>query len=348
MIPLFEETKRLTVDPVVPIREDGARGLRYTSVGAGAFLVSATLLTGIAYILAEWRLTGTVTDAIFVSLLVAATASLMIGMRTLAAHLEARGIAFFAFTMRIEDVAGGHDGFRRLWRSVFNPRRMTLAGVAYGLAVSGSPFLLDAWPESLALRVMVAIFLFTVNYATGVAFYALITFFVESIRLGPLVKVDLWHRENPSTTFFTQAARQIALLASVYVSLSLCSIIFSPLPLGGVVYGYSAFAALTIIATLIVPIIPVGREQGRVKQEALLEIDLQIQAEYRQMMHAMKASGQPTSFDKLERILALRQKVESIETWPFKLKSILTSVGVAVISSVPVVVQVLLTRGLAI
>lgn len=318
----------------------------YTSVPVGLSLVAATVLTGTAYILVEYALQGSVGDALFVSLLVAATAILLLGMRSLSAHLGARGLAFFAFTMRPEDAASEEDGSRKLWLVVFDGRKATLSGVGYGLAVACAPFLLDVWPGEPILRLVLCGFLFVVNFVTGVAFYSLITFFVQSIRLGPLVKVDLWHRENPSTTFFTHAARKICLLASVYVSLSLCSILFSPLPAGGLVLGYSVFATVTLVSTLIIPTIPVGRGLGKAKREALAEIDLQLQTEYRRMMGTMKSSSEPPAFQTLEGILALRQKVEAIETWPFKLKSVATSVFVALISSIPVVVQVFLTKGL--
>jgi hypothetical protein len=189
-------------------------------------------------------------------MLVAATVTLVLGMRRIALYILQRGPVLYTSMMSKDDPEKGYREYQGLCRSVTGYLPMTVAGVLYGAAVGAAPFVLGIWHDEIRLRASLALFMFIVNFVTGVAFFALIRFLISSVQLGGSVEVELWESRNPSVDFLLGAARRVSLLASVYIATCISSILFSVLPLRGLVMGYSLFACAVPTENLIRPRLP--------------------------------------------------------------------------------------------
>jgi len=202
--------------------------------------------------------------------------------------------------------------------------------------------MLGAWPEDTVLQASLGLFLGSVNFVTGVAFYGLVLFLVESFRLSKLVQVGLWQSRNPSTEFLTGAVRRIGLLASVYVALCISSIVFSVLSLNAWVMAYSVFAAVTIVAAIVAPSVPVARRIQLTKDEALNQLDEQIQQAFQRTLSQVGTFATGEAFGKRQSLLLFRERIESVSAWPFKTKSLTAAFSVVLVTALPVVLQYLL------
>jgi len=316
----------------------------YTQLLGAIVLTTVTLLAGCLYLTAQWWATSTVRDVPFVSMLVAATAMLVLGMRRIALYIRQKGPVLYTSVMPKDDPEQGYREYHRLCGSMTGFMRMTAAGILYGAAIGSAPIVLTVWEGHIWLRTGLALFMFTVNFVTGVAFFALIRFLVASARLGATVDVKLWDSRNPSVDFLLGAARRVSLLAAAYIAICISSILFSVLPLRGLVIAYSAFAGGVLFASVAVPIIPIARRRAGAKAAALTHIDQRVQDEFQTVIKRAQASDDALDLATLEGLLQLRDKILGCETWPFRLASIATAASVLSVSCVPVLLQVVLER----
>lgn len=311
----------------------------------GLLLVTACCFaSGVVYTIVQWNDHGAIEDAVFVSMLIGATMILMLGLRALYSYIATKGMDFYSFALSTPDPEVALEEHRGLCASVFNSVRMTLVGFVYGLAVGSAPLLLGVWPNDLSLRLLLTVFMFFVNFATGLAFYGLVVFFFRAVRMGQMVKVDLWHIDNPSTGFLLGATRRISVLASVYVCICLSSILFSELPVSGLVIAYSCFSGAIILASLLIPSHPVAQKLRDAKAKTLGEIEIQLNAAFQEAIENMKTSGAKVDLVRFESLLQLREKVEKIHTWPFRVKALTAGASVVFFSSIPVILQLILER----
>jgi len=329
------------------LSKGGKKRTGYASTRARLAILGSTLLTGVCYCLVQWLQTGEIADAWFVGMLTGATAILLHGVKALFDYLVHRGFEYYGFVTPKSDPEQGLRECERLLASAFNVRNMTAAGLLYGLGVGSAPFMLGTWSSSARLRLLLCAFLCSVNFATGVAFYGLVIFFIHSFRLGRLVNVDFWQRQNRAIAFLLGATRRISLLASVYVSVSFSSLLFSVFPVAGLIIVYSIFAVLVILASLVIPAVPIARQTGIAKADALSGIDAQLQAEFTRIIAGLESADENVRLDRLQTLILVREKIDSIRTWPFRLKTVGSAGGIILISSVPVALEFALERLLA-
>jgi hypothetical protein len=307
-------------------------------------MVVLSFVSGIIYVWAEWTTVQKIRDSVFVSLLIAATMILVFGIRILFDYLKQRGQAFYSFVLASDNPEKAYTDFRAFYQAVTNVRSMTAAGVIYGLVVGSAPFVLRLWKEHSTLALLLAIFLLCVNFVTGVAFFGLLTFFRRSLAMGRLIKVNLFHIENPSTGFLLGATRRIAVLASIYISLSLTSMLFSGLPAGSLVIAYAVFALSILLASLGVPLIPIVRRLKEAKANHISEIDSQIDKLFQELLRELREGKMDQDLSKLNSLIQLKECVQAINIVPFRMKSITAAASVLFCSSVPLILQWILTR----
>lgn len=314
----------------------------YSTWKARLTLLLLALVTGTGYLTLQQMLTGTIEDAVFVSMLIGATAILLYGLKYLRDYLVKRGIRFYNFVLSTDDPEEAYHQHNTLCSSVLNYRRMTLAGVAYGATVGSAPFLLSLWQATPVLQASLAVFLFAINFATGVAFYGLIAFFVHAVQMGEMIEVDIWRVNKPSTEFLLGATRRISILASVYAGLSNTSILFSVLPINALVIAYFCFSGLTILASVVIPSVPIAKKLRDAKWEAVNEIEHQLHNTLKASLKKAKDPDAEISTERFESLLTMKEKIEAVHSWPFRIKSIFAGLSVVFFSSIPLIVESLL------
>jgi len=307
-------------------------------------MAGATIAAGLLYISLQWSRHGSIEDAVFVGILIGATLILLLGIGWFYRFLAAKGLDYFQCLLQADGPADIYAAFSKLCASTIDLRRTTAAGCCYGALVGSAAWILNTWEGDAVLRFALGLFLFSVNFVTGVAFHGLLVFFGQAVRSGRHVPISLWHSINPATDFLLAATRRIVLLASVYISLCIGSVAFSTLPLGGFLVGYSVFCGLVLIASIFVPIVPLALRTREVKEEALRAINARLDECYREFMAKAREGDATAELAMLERYFTLKAKIEAVPVWPFKLRSIGAALSVVFFSSIPVLLQLILER----
>lgn len=314
----------------------------YATWRARLTLLLLCLLSGVGYLILQQIVTGSIRDTVFVSMLIGATGILLYGLKYLRDYLVSRGIRFYNFVLSTDDPEEAYRQHKELCMSVLNARWMTVAGVIYGAIVGSAPFLFSLWPSIPILRVLLSIFLFTVNFATGVAFYGLIDFFIHAVRMGKMIEVDIWKVNKPSTEFLLGATRRISILGGVYAGISNTSILFSVIPISYLVILYFIFSGVTILASVVIPSIPIARKIRQAKMEAINNIEDQLHETLKRELDKAKSNNEEINTDKFESLLTMKEKIEDIHSWPFRVKSIMAGFSVIFFSSIPLIIEVVL------
>ena len=314
----------------------------YSRAKVVALLLFLTAASGITYLAVQWDKTGTASDWPFVALLIGATAFLLLGMRLIHKDIERRIYGFYEFALG----GGNPDGVRQhaeaYHRGIFRAGPMTISGIIYGLLVASALYLMEVWHDRALIKVLLFAFLFIVNFVTGIGFYGLIKFFFRLRMLAGYVKVDLWQRINPTTLFFMRIKRKAALLAIVYVSICVFSIFFSELQKEFLSQGYEVFAGILVILVFLIPELPLRKKVAEAKRRCLSVINAELDGEF---CSAQNGSAVPVrTFDagRVEKLMALREKVRRLSIWPFGLQTLRTAFSVVLVTLLPMILEYLL------
>lgn len=340
-VPQVKEMDTNGPDPSLPGTEP-PKG--YASWKARFLLLSLCLVSGVVYLTMEQITTGSIVDAWFVSMLVGATAILLYGLKYLRDYLVNRGIRFYNFVLSTDDPEEAYRQHSKLCKSVLNSRWMSFAGIVYGFIVGSAPFLLSLWQANLTLQICLSLFLFIINFVTGVAFYGLISFFMHAMKMGQLIEVDIWRVNKPSTEFLLGATRRISILSGLYSGISNTSILFSVFPVSGLVIGYFCFSGITILSSVVIPSIPIARKLRMAKLKAINEIEHQLHNTLKESLKKAKDPNKKISTERFESLLTMKDKIESIHSWPFRVKSIFAGISVLFLSLAPLIVETVMKR----
>ncbi len=318
---------------------------RHGSRRASVALVSGPVLLGTVYLLVQIKEFGSAQDDVFVGLLLGATYLLVQGMRLMNAYVRRRAPVFFR---KMQTRAEAEEAVRaadRFVRSTFSDRWMAIGGVAYGFAVaSAATFLLAPWTSNVPLAVLFWLFLFTVNYVTGMGFLGLALLFWSMWEARDHLVVTIWRRSNESTQFIDDLRIRSAGLAAAYVGLALTSIHFSVLHIGGLVTMYALFAAAIILAALGVPGLVIRSRLEEARGEAMTKVDGELQDEFKSLFSGGSNDVEASEhhLKKIDGLLTLRDKIDGLAPPPLSWRSLRAGVGVVVMTALPIIVQQLL------
>jgi hypothetical protein len=206
---------------------------------------------------------------------------------------------------------------------------------------SAGVFLLHPWPDHVALAALLWLFLFSTNYVAGMGFVGLTLLFHCLWDARNHLVVTIWRRSNESTEFVDDLRIRSAGLAAAYVGLSLTSIGFSVLPVGGLVTTYSLFAATIILAALAVPGMVIRSRLEEARGEAMTKIDRELQDEFKSLFDPSTADSDQ-HLKKIDGLLTLREKIESLAPPLLTGRSFRAALGVIVMTMLPIFVEELL------
>ena len=75
-----------------------------------------------------------------------------------------------------------------------------------------------------------------------------------------------------------------------------------------------------------------------------VDVDRQIHMSFYMSDRDPSSPREKIDYDKVKTLLELREKVEAISTWPFRIKTVFAGISVVFFSSIPVTLQILLDR----
>lgn len=306
-------------------------------------LAAASLLMGVSYVVAQWSQTGRIVDGLFISLLVAATFFLERGVRRSIAFLRTEGLGALLY---LQQTSGGGipQAVAEFLGGLLEPRRAFAAGLVYGSAVAGAIPLFGVWGERPALALLLTGFLFTVNAATGIALFGLLQFFFAVTRLGRTMRIDLWQVDNPATTFVLGATRRIAVMTALYSAVCNSSILFSLLPLNRYIVGYFIFSGLVLASSIAIPIFPIVQRLQAAKRRILAEFDRRLFDTFSRSLGDPEHDSLKVDLESLKTLLELRERIQRMDTWPFRLQAVFAALSVLLLSAIPVFLQIAIER----
>lgn len=319
---------------------------RYGEPGPAVALVGVPVLLGAVYMgLRGWILGPSGMAGGFVGLLLGATLLLVGGMRGMKGYVEAAVLPFLHHARPGQSPEQLRRDAETFVSRIFDERRMTWAGIAYGTLVAAAPIRFGLGPSELPLRVALVLFLFSVNFVAGVGLYGLARFVLKVWRLRELVRVTIWDRRNRSTEFIDGVRVRTALLVSAYTALSFSAVVVSDIPVDDVwVIGYFLFAVSLVLGAFAIPGLFIRRRIEEEKLTALGAIDVELDAEFDRALERARRPEGPVDLSRIEELLAFRGKVEGIGVWPVGWRSVQTGIGVVLMSALPILVQRVLER----
>ena len=137
-------------------------------------------------------------------------------------------------------------------------------------------------------------------------------------------------------------ASRFSILAAIYTALANSSLLFSVFPINAWTIGYFCFAGLVLLLSLVVPPLPVVLKLEAAKEAALEGIDRQVHLSFYRNTADSTQRREDIDYEKVKTLIELRERIEAISTWPFRLRTVSAGLSVILFSSVPVVIQILL------
>lgn len=226
-----------------------------------------------------------------------------------------------------------------LFRRWANRRAQVWTGVAYGLIVATGAFVITD-SCTLPFRITLAIFLSVVNYATGVALLLTASALLFAYRAPQYIR-SVWLLENETVHGVLGITRRIALVASIYSSACISSILFSAIPFQHLVGVYAIFCGGCILVLVGGPAWSISVQRSSAKISSTTEIDRAIHDTCARILGQDEVG---ILAERLDALFVMRDRAGRVTVWPFRLGALATSLQVVVISSAPIVVQFLLTR----
>lgn len=194
------------------------------------------------------------------------------------------------------------------------------------------------------LRFTLASFLVSANFLTGIALYSLIALYIQILQAGDRLEVDLWGWRNPSTDFLVVLGQRIAVFASIYIMLSILSVLLSSFSVSAILPYYFLFSILVFSSTFLVPVFPIIRKLQEEKREALHALDVKLQEQFRSITESPDRGAADEKLDQIDQLFGVREQIESAVVWPFKLRSLGTAMWIGFVSAIPVLAEFFLGR----
>ena len=299
------------------------------------------ILIGLVYILIQYIYFSRIKDSLFVGLLFGGSFILLFGIKWIQGYFKENIKTFYDSLDKFKKLGNTH--FTSLTKKIFKNPLVIFSGIIYGLLIGYVPFLLNIWDDATALKYLLSVFLFVVNFLTGASLFSLIMVFLFLYNISDYLIIKLYDRNNTASNLITDLSKRASLIASFYIAFSITSIYFSELPFNAYIIGYSIFAGIIILIAYIVPMIPIRNKIQIQKSLLLSEISSLIQKELDKIVVNAK-SGNSISIEKYNSLLELKNKIAGIHAIPIGFKAIWNSVYIILITLLPVFIQVILEK----
>lgn len=279
-------------------------------------------------------------DILFVLILVVATAFLLPATTSVRSLIIRRGFNYWQYVLPDGDGDHIERSLRGLMARCFSTIGRILGGVLYGsVVVTGADFLRSS--AGLAQnRIDFDAFLFCMNYLTGATLYSLATFLLMGPALIRNIPVQLWETRNPASEFLFNSNARIGVYASIYVGLSMTSIIFSDIPRDFLVYAYAGFSTIIALATIVAPFFFYARRIQFFKDRLLTRIGKMLDQLSATLLGDGARSSHPNEFQRMQELVQLREWVSNAAVLPFRVRSVYAFVTMVLFSLQPLFVDI--------
>ncbi len=297
------------------------------------------IISGSIYLSVQFRMIGKVSDLFFIGLSVAESCFILLNGLWLFRYTVSSEAPFKVLTAASTGSADSEKAYGG-FISVFGKFKLILpVSVLWALGSGILPVINNFWNQ-WTLSVLFGIFLFFANLVTAYFLILLFAYFIYSRKLWNLIEVELWKRESREAHFLFGLSRQISLYGTVYGAANITAWLSSPvIPRGKEVFFIIAASILILTGAIIVPVLPYIHKITAKKRAALIDIDEKIQTEYSEILEKLSNHLPGIRFDRINALLEMRQRIEAIQAFPYKIKTLSTGISIILISSVPIFIQ---------
>lgn len=318
------------------------KNYRYLSIIASSLLV----ISSIVYLLLQFKNQSKISDVLFVSLTLFESLFVVYAGTFMIKYLESKGLSFYTSLNFFNDLEEPKNEINKLICIFSHYSKTWYIILLWAISMGILPYFQNYWEDNLILNISFGIFLFFTNIITSYFVILLIFFFIRTKKMWSLIKVELWNRENPAAKFVFSVSQWTALIATVYMTSSLTAWNTSEkvTPFGNEIVLFLLFSIALLISIIVVPILPFIKKIRELKNDALSEIDGNIQSEYSELLTKFKNEKEATNFEKMNGLIEMRKKIETIKDFPFQLKTISAGLSIIMISLIPKIIEFLLNE----
>jgi hypothetical protein len=301
---------------------------------------SLLIISCIIYSLIQLSINKTISDTLFISLTLGESLFVLYAGYRILLFIVRNEVIFNSSNISTVSPSFSAKEYSNLI-NIFNNFKVILAIILIWATIMGlMPIIQKYWAASSILNIYYGIFLFFTNIITSYFLIVLLLFFRLSGRLWNLVHVELWKRKNISAKFLFRLTKIIVFVAAIYMASSLTAWLTSPkVPFGPEIFVFIIFSILLLIGCIILPSMPYIRKVSNLKNEALTEMDSKIQDEYQNIIKTLQEKDADVSFNRMNSLIEMRQRIESINVFPFRLETISASLSIILISLLPVIIE---------
>ncbi|WP_342078402.1 hypothetical protein [Yoonia sp. SS1-5] len=304
--------------------------------------IGTAILVGLAYVAAQIAFFGRVADPLFVFIIALNTCIGAIFGFQFETRLRALIVAFNA---QEEDAARKME-IGRAFRNIFNDIFAIPAAICFACFIAGWVYLLAPWAgtgtpdQARALNWLLTVFLFCGNLMIGYGLYCILRFWLLSARRISKIKLNIFNPTRPDIAIYQDITKRIVILVAVVATLAVISLPLSVITVGVTAFLFSLSALATVMATYLVPMLPLTAKFQETRVTELNRVEKHIDAVYEQMVDA----DDPGAYrGKMDELVALREQVRKIKTLPPGGEfSIFTAVGVSILTFLPTIFEHLL------
>jgi hypothetical protein len=299
------------------------------------------VISAVVYLLLQFKSESKISDVLFVSLTLFESLFVLYAGTFMIKYLESKGLSFYTSLNFFTDPEEPKIEINKLI-CIFNHYSKTwYLLLIWAICMGVLPYFQNYWENNLTLSISFGVFLFFTNIITSYFVVLLIFFFIRTKKMWSLIKVELWNRENPAAKFIFSVSKWTAIIAAVYMTSSLTAWNTSEKiePFGNEIILFLAFSIVLLISSIIVPILPFIRKIRELKNIALTEVDSNIQSEYSELLAKFKTNKETTDFERMNGLVEMRKKIDSIQIFPFQLKTISAAISIIVISLIPKIIE---------
>jgi hypothetical protein len=104
------------------------------------------------------------------------------------------------------------------------------------------------------------------------------------------------------------------------------------------------FSGIVILAIFIFPEVPIRKRINEAKRKTLIALNTQIQLEFQRVLADSRSTEKELDFTKIDNLMRIKENIEKISIWPFGQKTINTIIYVILITSLPVILELILKK----
>ncbi len=286
----------------------------------------------LGYFLIQLISIGKITDILFLILLSAATVFLNYRQYKLyqGLVLGKDGKAFFAVLQK-------GDILQQKLQKMFCNRGSDAFAVLFAFLFCCVMWQFHIWEKNLIVKVFFTVFLFCANIPTGLAIVRLVQYFIYSVQWIYNVQLDVGVNNCFATRFIKKMRSSVLFTVVTYCALSLSSILFTDIEINIIVILYTCFAAVLVLASLLITDLLLAR---RVKQNlhlALDQIDDDISKKINDIIEQSGTDGQ--CYESFKRLIDVKAYMQQQNRAKLDFEKILSNIGLLFITIIPVLLQ---------